>query len=724
MPGQLDDKTKGIIMEAVKAAQAELKEYPNIPENSETMLKYPNMNPKGIYSEIDMDIARRLKKCDTFAKGRNILERALYADVRKAVFESDRGKKLKAELAKVSKDHRTLTRAARLCKDENAKAVLLARAEVLKNSDAVKNYNLLLDGMECYAGLKGNAPFHEETIRAYDHLIGYTLPGATGYNVYFYKERPERITIDLRNTDDLANEFKLSDPGFKEPDNNWFDKVADTYAKDACKDILESRVGKLSDRLDMIIIEGNTLREIIEKKEKGNFKNLTVEQLENLACSYVTAAVKNEDRVEAFVPKESTGKVFYDDPVPITGGAPKERVTLNLWERWMSKLGFYKEKVKLVEKQNAKDQAMEECRKRAKEKIGKGKFLNEKDDSGKKRRALGAKIAAKNLDAYVEDVRTHEKTAGEKMLLRDAFFGTMRESFKSQADKTMIDLDRDQPTIYAIHMMMERGYSFEQAIDFRNYPLEDVRKEVGQQLKEDFKNMTKDKFDQMRLKCIQNLSKEVKPFAEKMAKLIKDEKSLKENFTQLALGATYMCVTAMDYFYDQKKIEKQVGAENLKTMLDTLKEADSAYNITNTSIDRYNEYHTALSGNNIKLVNVIYQRMFERNILNGLKKGKLGAKLDDVSWGFVRAVMPESPEYKKIDRALDDGNAKVIEDVFFKGGGNSMKIQIGAYGKELSNTKTLGSMSPGTLISTFDVIINGDPLLGLEEPELENDRVM
>ena len=39
-------------MEAINAAKEELKTYPDMPEHYSTMMKYPNMDAKGYFSEI------------------------------------------------------------------------------------------------------------------------------------------------------------------------------------------------------------------------------------------------------------------------------------------------------------------------------------------------------------------------------------------------------------------------------------------------------------------------------------------------------------------------------------------------------------------------------------------------------------------------------------------------------------------------------------------------
>ena len=59
--------TGDIIKQSLEAAKAELKDYPNIPEHYSVMMKHPNLEGEGVYSEIDRDIKARLRRCDTYA---------------------------------------------------------------------------------------------------------------------------------------------------------------------------------------------------------------------------------------------------------------------------------------------------------------------------------------------------------------------------------------------------------------------------------------------------------------------------------------------------------------------------------------------------------------------------------------------------------------------------------------------------------------------------------
>ena len=98
-----DDK-RNIIIEAVEAAKKELENYKDRPEHYSVMLKHPNIDATGIYSEIDMDIAARFRRCDTYAKSKSIYEQAMYNHLRQEIVTKGAGLKEKVEA--VSRQHR------------------------------------------------------------------------------------------------------------------------------------------------------------------------------------------------------------------------------------------------------------------------------------------------------------------------------------------------------------------------------------------------------------------------------------------------------------------------------------------------------------------------------------------------------------------------------------------------------------------------------------------
>ena len=88
--------TDDLIEQAENAAKEELKNYSDIPEHYSVIMKYPNMDANGYFSEIDMDIAARLKKCDVYAQRKTIYEQAMYNHVRQEI--ETKGADLKKEV--------------------------------------------------------------------------------------------------------------------------------------------------------------------------------------------------------------------------------------------------------------------------------------------------------------------------------------------------------------------------------------------------------------------------------------------------------------------------------------------------------------------------------------------------------------------------------------------------------------------------------------------------
>ena len=106
--GNVSENAKKAIMDA----ELELQKYPEMPEHYSTMLKHPSMDATGYYSELDFEIAARLKRCETSVQTKGILEKAMYDHVRGEI--ETKGAELKNEIIKISKQHRMITRAARI----------------------------------------------------------------------------------------------------------------------------------------------------------------------------------------------------------------------------------------------------------------------------------------------------------------------------------------------------------------------------------------------------------------------------------------------------------------------------------------------------------------------------------------------------------------------------------------------------------------------------------
>lgn len=705
MPNGIDNRTRGIMEAAVKEAEMELKGYPDIPEHYETISRAPNMKMEGIFSEIDLDIERRLKRCDTFVKNKDILDRGLYEHVRKNIIEGTRHT-LRNKIESISRRHRVLTRAARICKDETAKQALLKDAEALKNRPEVRDYNLLLDGLEAYAGM-GDRKVSLECSKTFDRVLGYKVYGGTAHGASDKaRKRPAKITVEMDSMDDVLERYKISHPGAKGktaeelkhymPTGEMFGKVAPVFAKDACKDVLESYVGSISDSLDVIIIDGKTLREVIEQKDQ--LGKLTKEQIEDIACNYVAAALKSESRVETFVPLElSTPKVYYSEPVPITVSAPKERITLSLWEQWMSHLGFYKEKVKLyneqLQREKRSEAAMKACRQRVRAmgvvpkdapKDKKPPFIFSPDHEEKQADAERRieKVFGKNQDefvaAYIEDVRRYEIAETNRVHLLHSFFPDEAEGFKLENETTNVKLQRDLPLVYAAYLMGKDGnYSLEQIMDLKAYPLTEERKKIGEQLKKSIATMTQAEFDKMHFECREYYVNQMKPFAERMASKIKDSKTLHKNYTELTLVGNMMCEAGMESFLTgDKTVRQQYGEKKFDDLNRALDKCTSIKNSFDTHEIVIGQYHKFMSGDTLALEAMVKRKIHEKSILTGLKNKEPGLYLSTNDVAFIQVTLPFNPEYQNFESSVEKGNEEVIRALFTTGGEGTMKIDI------------------------------------------------
>ena len=90
---------KESINKYIKDAERELQDYPVMPEHYSTILKHPNLEATGFYSELDFEMGARLKRCDTFIKTKGILENAMYDHVRGEI--ETKGGDLKKEVIKL-----------------------------------------------------------------------------------------------------------------------------------------------------------------------------------------------------------------------------------------------------------------------------------------------------------------------------------------------------------------------------------------------------------------------------------------------------------------------------------------------------------------------------------------------------------------------------------------------------------------------------------------------
>ncbi len=131
------------------------------------------------------------------------------------------------------------------------------------------------------------------------------------------------------------------------------------------------------DRADYIIVQGKTVKEHLREMFEagrfgatsqfgGDFDVFYSRQGHQRTAEFVGAALTVDDRVEAFIP-DGNGNIPEKPAKLISTGfdvAKFDKTTLNVWERFWSRFGFYRDKVARAEKRAVYDAAYDRVRAR------------------------------------------------------------------------------------------------------------------------------------------------------------------------------------------------------------------------------------------------------------------------------------------------------------------------------------------------------------------------
>ncbi len=376
------------IMIAQEQAKAQFKGWPPIPEDAEVSLRFPGIDPMGKHSIIEMKFAQREAKVKAALQSR---PPQVQAYVQKLL--EDRGSIRAGEiftktdnLKQMSRVHQQLTRAAKLCHDAAGSQQLEIYARSLETDTAVEQYDKLMQGIEYAAGVK-KGPVPQEVSSFYQEQLHRPLDMEVVKTAQTAHYQPQKLEVEFENLD-----HKVLQAAFSEPEN-WgkrppkpqeaehhvpeqvIDAMVTPYARataDRALDPIYSQIEQSTNhnisRGDLIIIDGQTVRERMFEEYRAagqklaNFESHYKRTVVQKANEYVAGALMSGKRVEAYAP-DSMGRIS-KEPMTVTKTgyepSPMQRVTLNSWERFWSKRGFYKEKTA----QAAEYQRMAEARQR------------------------------------------------------------------------------------------------------------------------------------------------------------------------------------------------------------------------------------------------------------------------------------------------------------------------------------------------------------------------
>lgn len=380
VPGGYQHKTEGFIVDpvvkkhmqvAMRRAEEQFHGWPAMPEDADISLRYPGVDPVGKYSVIDMKIAQRVARIKASLESRSP-EGRFYADaLLEAAPTHPKMSALEIELAEVSKRHRILTRASKLCLDPEGRRMLHEESRALEVGSAVEQYDKYLQGVEYAAGIE-TGPVPQEVIDWYKTALGHSLDLRRIKEAETLYRVPREIHVEFQDLDNKLLQSRFANP------HNWGKPQAalekDAFALEEAAGIVPPYARATAERVitplfqkaealgggdmplnrgDLIIVDGKTVREKMYEdfmatgQDSKLFNKFYKKNLKQMTSEYVAAGLMAGKRVEAFIP-DRDGRI-QAEPVQITKTgyepSPLKKVTLNAWERFFARRGFFKEKV-------------------------------------------------------------------------------------------------------------------------------------------------------------------------------------------------------------------------------------------------------------------------------------------------------------------------------------------------------------------------------------------
>ena len=138
-----------------------------LPDDPEICLRIPGVDPRGVYSIIDMRLKSRTQRVDAVLNLREEGFRRQMQDI----LSSEAVQKRWADVKELSARHRLLTRAEKLCWDREAADILHVQRRKLETEPAVEELDLVYQGMEYLLGIREGA-FPAEVERFYRESLG------------------------------------------------------------------------------------------------------------------------------------------------------------------------------------------------------------------------------------------------------------------------------------------------------------------------------------------------------------------------------------------------------------------------------------------------------------------------------------------------------------------------------------------------------------------------
>ncbi len=344
------------------------------PEDPGIVEKFPGIDPKGKFSQVDMSFADRHAKLQAAMPSRprevqDYVNRQLRAlggsggDIAKC-FQRMRNDSMKV---------RTQHLAAKMAPTPESSRYLEEEAQsLINNSVNIKRMNGFFNVLEYAAGLTERVPTAQE--RRFMKNVGAELRPDVERCREDNLVVPEKVEMVFANLEHQIQQKYFASPlTWNNGPGGLPDDVANEDAMEGMIDrytlaTADRVIGPLFERAErtshglisrdeLITVDGKMVSDIINEKFDEEWKNGRLkegvsrsdwieENRTRMTNDIVSAGLMAGKRVEAFIPDKS-GKIP-KEPVQITKlgyePSPLKKVTMNAWERHFAKRGYYKEK--------------------------------------------------------------------------------------------------------------------------------------------------------------------------------------------------------------------------------------------------------------------------------------------------------------------------------------------------------------------------------------------
>lgn len=384
---------------ALEDADRLLKGRPVMPEDESVTVRFPGISPIGKTCAMEMQFAQRIanikvaiETCppEVAAYANSLL--AMNDKNKKAYGRITAPMKLQMDMARVA------SRAAKICPSVSGRTELRRQSRKCELEAWTERFELYLQGIEHAVGIDPRPELPEEVHDLYRETLQTELDMELHRRGRETKVIPPVLHVEFDKLEDnliyraaihpdnwdlseeeLRSRLNKGPAGLKSlhMTEEEVDNAVVTYARATVDRVLQPTLGTLErtadarlefSRGDYIIVDGQTVREkmvedyLAENRDLNGFERYYAENIRQKSNEYVAAALMAGKRVETFVP-DRYGHLPKEPTQLVKAGYEPTRiqkVTLNAWERFFAKRGFYKQKAAKA----AEYQRFEEARRR------------------------------------------------------------------------------------------------------------------------------------------------------------------------------------------------------------------------------------------------------------------------------------------------------------------------------------------------------------------------